>query len=90
VAHNSGNWTPWREWWSADARVGVVGETMRLRRRSGTRRHFRMMAGGDWEVLRRGCNGDKGARPSRGAGTLRGEAVHRLGDGSHNQQRNDV
>jgi hypothetical protein len=45
---------------------------------------------GDREVLRQGWNGDEGARPSRGVGKLRGEAVHRLSDGSRNRQQNDV
>jgi hypothetical protein len=43
---------------------------------------------GDWEVLRRGWNGDEAARPSRSVGKLRGVAVHRLGDGSRNRQQN--
>jgi hypothetical protein len=48
------------------------------------------VAAGDWEVPRQGWNGDEGTRPSRGAGKLQGEAVHRLGDGYRNRQQNDV
>jgi hypothetical protein len=49
-----------------------------------------MVASGDWEVLRRRWSGDEGTRPSRGAGKLRGEAVHRLGDGSLDWQWDDA
>jgi hypothetical protein len=45
---------------------------------------------GDREDLRRRQSGGEGSRPSRGAGKLRGEVVHMLGDGSHDRQRDDA
>jgi hypothetical protein len=68
----------------------VVGEHCAAEAEVGARGWLRTVAGGDWEALRWRRSGDEGAQPSRGTGKLRGEAVHKLGDGSRDRQRDDA